>query len=213
MPQPPIPSWDPHDGALTDDLVGYYNFDSDFMDYSGKANHGDPFGSPTIVADGAIGKALSLDGVEDFIQLPISLDFDFGVSDFTLTFWYRVSGDQSGSPAIIGNKDWSSGLNPGWVVLSSYGPGSNGDDLAINLSDGISRADTSKAVDVDFNSWHFVAIRVKRGDRMSIVRSVAGSYIIQEDMVPVSLGSLSTGKIIFGSFDACHCANIDGFIY
>lgn len=109
------------------------------------------------------------------------------------TFWYRVDGDQSGSPAILGNKDWNSGMNPGWVVSSNYGPGSNGDDLAINLADGISRSDASNAMDVDFGSWHFVAVRVKRGDKMSLLRSIGGSYDIQEDDISSLSGSINSG--------------------
>lgn len=90
-------------------------------------------------------------------------------------------------------------MNPGWVVSSNYGPGSNGDDLAINLADGSSRTDSSDSVDVDFNTWHFVAIRVKRGSTMSIIRSVGASYDINEDTISTLSGSVSSGPIKIGT--------------
>jgi hypothetical protein len=182
-------------------LIAHFTFDSNYLDTSGNRNHAFEFGTPTFISDGAVaGEALSFDGIDDYLELPNIPELDFGLSDFTLTFWYRVSGDQSGRPAIIGNKDWRSPTNPGWVVSSNYGSGSNGDDLAINLSDGITTLDGSKAVDVDFNIWHFVAVRVKRGDKMSLIRSNQGSYVLQEDMISPLTGSLSTNlKIRIGT--------------
>ena len=81
-------------------------------------------------------------------------------------------------------------------MSSNYGSGSNGDDLAINLSDGSATIDSSKATDVGSNTWHFVAVRVKRGDKMSLLRSDKGSYILQEDSISTLTGSLSTGNKI-----------------
>eukprot|EP00804_Cyclotella_cryptica_P007729 CCRYP_001349-RA/>CCRYP_001349-RA protein AED:0.03 eAED:0.03 QI:702/0.83/0.76/1/0.83/0.84/13/138/1465 len=200
-PQSPIPSWDSYNGSLEDSLVAHYTFDSNYLDTSGNRNHAFEFGAPTFISDGAVtGQALSFDGIDDYLELPNIPELDFGLSDFTLTFWYRVSGDQSGRPAIIGNKDWRSPANSGWVVSSNYGSGSNGDDLAINLSDGITTLDGSKAIDVDFNVWHFVAVRVKRGSKMSLLRSDKGSYVLQEDMIGSLTGSLSTNlKIRIGT--------------
>ncbi len=85
-------------------------------------------------------------------------------------------------------------------MSSNYCPGSNGDDLAINLVDGNSRSDASNAMDVDFGSWHFVAVRVKRGDKMSLLCSIAGSYDIQEDDISSLSGSLNSGlPILIGT--------------
>lgn len=182
-------------------MIAHFTFDSNYLDTSGNRNHAFEFGTPTFISDGAVaGEALSFDGIDDYLELPNIPELDFGISDFTLTFWYRVSGDQSGRPAIIGNKDWRSPTNSGWVVSSNYGSGSNGDDLAINLSDGITTLDGSKAVDVDFNIWHFVAVRVKRGYKMSLIRSNQGTYVLQEDMISPLTGSLSTNlKIRIGT--------------
>eukprot|EP00804_Cyclotella_cryptica_P015542 CCRYP_003574-RC/>CCRYP_003574-RC protein AED:0.06 eAED:0.06 QI:113/1/1/1/0.8/0.75/16/1817/1111 len=206
VPQSPIASWQSYNGTLRDGLVAHYTFDSNqyYLDTSGHGNHAFEFGNPTFISDGAIGQALSFDGLDDYLELPDIPELDFETSDFTLTFWYRVSDDQSGRPVIIGNKNWKSPSNPGWAVSSNYGPGSNGDDLAINLSDGITKIDGNKAIDVDFDTWHFIAVRVKRGDKMSLLRTNEGSYVLQEDAIS-SIGSLSTNfKIRIGtSHDGC----------
>jgi hypothetical protein len=204
-PQSPIPSWDSYSGSLRDGLIAHYTFDDSYLDTSGNRNHAFEFGSPSFTPDGAIGHALSFDGVDDYVELPNIPELAFGTNDFTLTFWYKVSGDQVGRPAIIGNKDWRSASNPGWIVSSNYGSGSNGDDLAINLSDGNTTIDGSKAVDVGRDSWHFVAVRIKRGDKMSLLRSDRGSYVLQEDSISTLTGSLNTSnKIRIGtSHEGC----------
>ena len=204
-PQSPIPSWDPYSGSLHDGLIAHYTFDDSYLDTSGNSNHAFEFGNPSFTPDGAVGQALSFDGVDDYLELPNIPQLAFDNTDFTITFWYRVSGDQVGRPAIIGNKDWRSASNPGWIVSSNYGSGSNGDDLAINLSDGITTIDGSKAIDVGSNTWHFVAIRIKRGDKMSLLRSDKGSYVLQEDSISTLTGSLSTSnKIRIGtSHEGC----------
>jgi hypothetical protein len=182
-------------GGLYNGLVAHFAFDNDYLDTSCNTIQAVQFGNPTFIP-GAIGQALSFDGVDDFVELPNIRELDFGTTNFTLTFWYQVSGDQVGTPAIIGNKDFLSASNVGWVVSSNYGLGSNGDDLAINLSDGNVVIDPSKATDVAFNVWHFVAVRVLRGEKMSLLRSNAGVYLLQEDSISALTGSLSTGKKI-----------------
>jgi hypothetical protein len=130
---PSEPHWETYVGDLHEDLIAHYTFDGDYLDTSGNRFHAFEFGNPTFTSDGAVGQALSFDGVDDYVELPNIPDLDFGTNDFTLTFWYRVSGNQVEKPAIIGNKDFRSPSNVGWVVSSNYGSGSNGDDLAINL--------------------------------------------------------------------------------
>jgi len=85
-------------------------------------------------------------------------------------------------------------------VSSNYGSGSNGDDLAINISDGITTIDGGKAIDVGLNEWHFVVVRIRRGDTMSLLRSYKGSYLLQEDDISSLTGSLSSNlKIRIGT--------------
>jgi len=78
-------------------------------------------------------------------------------------------------------------------LLGNHGSGYNGDDLSINLSDGSVRADASAAMDVSFNNWHFVAMRVKRGEKMSLLRSTGAWYGLQEDSIDSVSGSVDSG--------------------
>lgn len=188
---------------MTDGLVAHYTFDGNYLDTSGNRHHSFEFGNPSFTSDGAVsGQALSLDGHDDYVELPNIPELDFGNTDFTLTFWYRISGDQDESPAIIGNKDWTSSSNRGWTVLSNYGTGSNGDDMSINMSDGVTTIDGSSPIDNDPDIWYFVAVRIKRGSTMSLFRSDEGGthYILQEDDISTLAGSLSTDlKIRIGT--------------
>jgi hypothetical protein len=191
-PPSPISSWESYDGSLQDDLLAHYTFDNNYLDTSGNRLHVFEFGNPAFIDDAVSGQALRFDGVDDYLELPKISE----LVDFTITFWYRVSGDQIGKPAIIGNKDFRSASNKGWVISSNYGYRSNGDDLAINLSDGLTTVDSSRAMDVGLNTWHFVAVRIKRGNIMSLLRSDKGSYSIQEDSISTLTGKLETGNRI-----------------
>lgn len=62
-------------------------------------------------------------------------------------------------PVIIGNKNWNSGGNPGWVIYA-YGP-----VLGFNAGDGRgNRIDinASDAPRLDDNKWHFITVTVDR---------------------------------------------------
>ena len=78
-------------------------------------------------------------------------------------------------------------------MLGNHGNGYNGDDLSINLSDGSVRADSNSAIDVNFNDWHFVAMRIKRGENMSLLRSTGAGYGLQEDSIDSVSGSVDSG--------------------
>ncbi len=62
----------------------YYNFDSNFNNFSGFNHHGVAFGDPSLFTDGMFGSALSFDGVDDFIELPNTTLLEFSTGDFTL---------------------------------------------------------------------------------------------------------------------------------
>ena len=65
---------------------------------------------------------LHFDGDNDRVQVPDAPNLNFGTStDFTIEC--RVRGTTGGDVAIVGNKNWTSGLNQGWVF--SFNTGSN----------------------------------------------------------------------------------------
>ena len=53
--------------------------------------------------------------------------------------------------------------------------------------------DSSSAMDVAFNEWHFVAMRINRGGMMSLLRSSGGGYSLQEEEIDSLSGSVDSG--------------------
>ena len=103
-------------GAITDNLVAHLKFQDNLDDSSGRANHGAVGGgAPTFVA-GLVGQALHLGSSEDFVSLGAPADLNFGTAvDFSVAFWTRMN-VFSGDPSFVGNKNWNSGGNQGYVL-------------------------------------------------------------------------------------------------
>jgi hypothetical protein len=73
---------------ITTDLVAHWTLDNDARDSTG-TNHGTLEGGASIAADAKRGRVLSLDGVDDYVSIPDSADFDI-TGDFTVAFWIKL---------------------------------------------------------------------------------------------------------------------------
>jgi hypothetical protein len=116
--------------ALTDNsslrtgLRTYLPFDGNYTDASGNNVNATPMGSPTFVA-GAVGSGAMLattksaDSVFNYATLGSQLNFG-STEDFAVSFWAKVT-SVSGDPGLIGNKDWDSGGNAGFVIFTTSG--------------------------------------------------------------------------------------------
>ena len=182
--------------ALTDDLVGLYEFENDFQDSSGSvnANHGVPVNSPGFTS-GKIGTGMSLTGVQDYLSFDPNVlsDFDFGDTnfgsdvDFTMSMWIRQD-DFVSDPAVLSNKDWNSGDNTG----INWAPKGNGIfDLNTKGSTGARRdLDTaSNSFPLTVGAWNLVVMSVDRDGPTEL-------YIngVNTGTIPVSsTGSFSSG--------------------
>ncbi|MGK0184519.1 MAG: hypothetical protein ACI9R3_000291 [Verrucomicrobiales bacterium] len=166
-------------GSLEDELAFYLSFDAAILDESGNEVMTDITGEPTATSDGAIGGAYTFDDTADprqYLVLEDSKILQFGEStDFSVSIWVRTTSpltdnrDNGGTnfdPAIISNKDWNSGLNPGWVIAANSSNGSNGEgNLEWNIGDGSVRADfdPTGAV-INDGDWHHIAVSHDRDD-------------------------------------------------
>ena len=86
----------------------------------------------------------------------------------SVTLWFRSHGLQGGDPVILGNKDWVSGYNEGWLLLANEG-GAN--SFGANFaSGGDARVDLE---DVDYvdTQWWFLAMTY---DPMGLAVLMAG---------------------------------------
>ncbi len=179
--------------ALDDGLVTYLPFDGDFWDRSGKGHHGIPVGNPSFVK-GTLGSALSVSSLKDgssfnYVTLGSPAELNFGRdTDFTVSFWTRFT-NWSGDPSLIGNKDWRSGGNQGWMVATA----GNG-RLQWNLGDGDAGGRTRKDYDgpastLSGGAWHHVVTVFQRS---SDARTYLDGQLVDTTPIKVDLDSLDT---------------------
>jgi phosphodiesterase/alkaline phosphatase D-like protein len=173
--------------GLDEDLVAWLPFDGDLWDRSGRGNHGTRIGTPRFTA-GHSGGAISFTSLKDgssfnYVTLGAPADLQFGRDlDFSVSFWSRFT-NWTGDPVFVGNKDWRSGGNQGFVVAT----GGNG-RLQWNLGDGDAGGRTRKDYDgpggtISDGQWHHVVTVFDRQDG-------AVTYL---DGNPVSTNEITAG--------------------
>ncbi len=147
--------------AVNDALAAYFKFDGDLNDASGNSRNGVAVGAPGSVA-GKLGQALEYTSLKDgssFNYVTVGgTPIDFSTTDFTVAFWAKLS-TWEGDPGFIGNKNWNSGSNPGWVIATA-GDGR----IQWNIADeGRTRKDYDSAGGL-FNDggWHHVTVVFSR---------------------------------------------------
>lgn len=193
----------PASPALASSLVRHHRFDGDLEDASTFGvhavigEHADV--APILIAEGRFGGCLRIeDGdVSSYVTLP---ELEVGDGDFSVTLWFRSHGDQSGDPVIVGNKDWASGLNPGWVLLADEGDDNSfGSNYASSAG---GRLDLEDIAYADTDWWFLAAVRsdglvtLYAGEAAGGLRAVAleasalGSV---GSALPVNVGQDGTG--------------------
>ena len=120
----PVP---PTDTPAPEGLVAYFPFDGDANDASGNGHHGTVHGAAlTTDRNGEDGRAYAFDGVDDFISVMDSPDFDIGVGDMTVLAWvFQEVGPQfkglishtNGAEAVDGWW-WTLGRGTMWVSMA-----------------------------------------------------------------------------------------------
>ena len=89
----------------------------------------------------------------DYIKFDSNPELGSGsISDFTIEMRIKTSG-WSSDPAIFSNKNWSNGLNKGFVVAGN----TDGSTWKFNIGDGTNRIDIDGGI-IDDDEWHHIAI-------------------------------------------------------
>lgn len=160
-------------GAIVDDLVVHLRLDGNLNDSSGRGNNGgtiegaEVFYNPASTnsdgqsRDPLIGTgALDLTYADDteFVTFSNSLsDLHFGAdTDFSISLWVqRVVNPTVGvsDPSLIGNKDWDSGSNFGYVIAA------NDDGWEWNYRGASAgRVDFDDGQNLPANVWQHIAV-------------------------------------------------------
>ncbi|MCH8121245.1 MAG: discoidin domain-containing protein [Planctomycetes bacterium] len=137
-------------------LVAHYEFEGTTNDSSGNGLHGTAMGEPTFVA-GNIGQAISLDGIDDYVTLPIDSVID-SLTSSTFTTWVDFSNAGGAWQRIF---DFGSGTSiyiflcprtdTGGPMRLAITTGGGGGESLVNSTDTLS------------TGWHHVAAVVKPG--------------------------------------------------
>ena len=133
---------------LGDQAVGVWTFDNitgnTVIDDSGMDNNGTISGA--TVVDGVVGKALSFDGVNDYVAIPNSSDFN--VQILTIFAWVKFFDDSSSFIFEKGN------------VNTQYSLFSHGTDIVFRtkpIGESYDTLSTSKDIaGITNNQWHFI---------------------------------------------------------
>ena len=142
------------------------------------------------VAPGAA--ELRFEGGGDAVFIPDSPALQLGADqDFTLEV--RIRTQATPDVAIIGNKDWNTGLNPGFVFSFEY---PNGPAWKVNIGDGNERADANGSSGVADGQWHTLSCSFDRDGMMRLYTD--GVFSAEEDISDV--GNIDVGSgWFFGS--------------
>jgi hypothetical protein len=145
------------DGALP--VKGSWHFDEGSgtiaFDSSGNNNNGTLVNGPAWV-DGKFGKALSFDGVDDYVSIPNSPSINLGTDDFTLVAWIKAAISQPTYPQILSKR---STTNDGFL----FGLWFNG-KLYMQIQG--TNYPTATGPDLRDNNWHHV-VAVRSGSTVT----------------------------------------------
>ena len=167
----------------------------DATDESGSENNGTVVGNPEF-GEGVSGKALHLvnsenrdDEARQYVNFGQPDDLKFNTGSFSVLFWYKANADIDTEGAIVSNKNWVTGANPGFTI------GDMRQGVTFNMNTpGNSRVDTGRYSQATDGTWHHVAAVADRG-----LSNTMTLYIDGKEMQSRSISGL-TGSIDVSDF-------------
>ncbi|MCB9294665.1 MAG: alkaline phosphatase family protein [Lewinellaceae bacterium] len=119
---------------------------------------------------------LAFDGAGQYLLPSDSSPFRFGDTvDFSVELRLKYE-ELEGDAAFVSNKDWNSGLNPGFVLSTPFSDQSR---WKVNIGDGSQRADLNGGL-VNDGDWHHLAVTFDRDGAMSLYQD--GEFLGSTDI-------------------------------
>ncbi len=135
---------------------------------------------------------LSFDGIDDRVIIPNDPLYNFG-SDQDFSIECRVRTSTAADVAIIGNKDWDSGFNKGFVISFEY---PSGPAWKVNIGDQLFRIDLNSGGAIADGEWHTLSVTFDRDGQMSMYQD--GVFL--DDTSISIVGDIDTDAgLVFGS--------------
>lgn len=181
----------------TNKLVGWWPFNGNANDESGKGNHGTVFGaSLTTDKNGNINCAYNFDGINDYIECLDNFGLD-GMQEMSLSFW--TNGQKLATTGSIpGGRDlipiiskWSgSGSNDSYLISIQN------NSLAFNIASPSVSVAAITPHNLNTNQWHLITVtRDSSSIKIFIDTSLVASSIVTNNGI-----SSSTPSLFFGNW-------------
>lgn len=147
----------------TDGLAGFWPFNGSAADESGNKNNGTVTDvSPATDRFGNTNSAYMFNGLSSFIQIPGTQSIEMGASDFTISCWVNLAGDQGIATYLFGKSSsntWMNGNKSFYVGGGLNSPGFN------SCNQGMPNISTQ----LQENNWyHLVCTHTKSSNAITI---------------------------------------------
>jgi hypothetical protein len=179
--------------TVTNGLMVYLNFDNNLNAQAGTTNNGflytggalnGPRYTPGVIASAVRFANTSTSGQPDDWAVSLgNLEWIYANS-FSVSLWERTSSTSDG--AFLGNKDWTSGADIGWVI-SNFDP----KNLNYNAVGG-SRRDIDLNPPFSDGAWHLITITFNRPGNQ-VISYVDGAPVNTSDISPSGTASFNAG--------------------
>jgi len=90
-------------------------------------------------------------------------DFNFGEGDFTIEVWTKPDLFYNEDPALISDKNWEFGTNPGWVISI------RGDDWKFNAADQNGNRCDATGPKINDGNWHHLTVIAKQDSGLKLI--------------------------------------------
>lgn len=147
---------------------------------------------------------LQFDGENDGVAIPDNPNLNFGsTQDFSIEC--RVKTPSAGDVAIVGNKDWQTGFNKGFVFSFKL---PSGPEWKVNIGDGNQRADINTGGSIADNKWYTLSVTFDRDGYMKMYQD--GLLLDSTDIS--FIGDINTDSGLFLGSDINSAFNYNGAI-
>lgn len=201
----------PYPGFETNGLVAYYPFNGNANDETTNGNNGTVNGA-ILTPDrfGVSGKAMSFNGINQFIQAPHQSYLNFPSGDFTMCYW--ASPNDINKYQFFMGKDMGPGNNPKWIIM--YGSAAPAPPLSLGFSFHIGAPPSSggwyAGSDTRLRSgvWQHVLVRKTSSqydffiDGAHVSTGPGLSTLPQNNTAPLTIGTAEgSGAMLNGKLD------------
>lgn len=98
------------------------------------------------------------------VRVASASPYQFGsAQDFTVECRVKMPASWSADPVFVGNKNWNSGVNPGFVLSTN----TSGGTWKFNIGDGVDRIDLT-GLPINDGQWHHLAVTCDRNSEARI---------------------------------------------